>query len=102
MRSTRARCCILLAESAFWDLEINSFPGLERTLCLAGRMVKHLLRRDSAELRRLTIEALRLRLLHSRRFRIARWREFTEPVIARSGEAEPLSTRPKISVCMAT
>ena len=93
---------ILLAESAFWDLEMNSLAGLERTLRLAVRGIKHLLRRDSTELRRLTIEALRLRLLHSRRFRIARWRELTKPVIRRFGETEPLSTRPKISVCMAT
>lgn len=93
---------ILLAESAFWDLEMNRFAGLERTLRLAVRVVKHIVRRDSAELGRLTLEALRLRLFHSRRFRIARWRKLTAPVIARFGEAEPLSARPKISVCMAT
>ncbi len=93
---------ILLAESAFWDLEMNAFAGLERTLRLTIRLVKHVLRRDSQELRRLTLEALRLRLFHSRRFRIARWRELTAPLIARFGAAESLSTRPKVSVCMAT
>jgi GT2 family glycosyltransferase len=92
---------ILLAESAFWDLEMDFMAGLERTLRLAVRVVKHFLRRDSKELRRLTIEALRLRLLHSRRFRIARWRELTAPMIARFGKVEPLNSRPKISVCMA-
>ena len=93
---------ILLAESAFWDLEMNAFAGLERALRLAGRVIKHLLRGDSVELRRLTIQALRLRLFHSRRFRIARWRELTAPVIKRFKGTEPLSTRPRISVCMAT
>jgi GT2 family glycosyltransferase len=87
---------ILLAESAFWDIEMNSFAGLERTLRLTVRVAKHLLRRDSAELRGLTIEALRLRLFHSRRFRIARWRKLTALVIARFGEEKRLNTRPKI------
>ena len=93
---------ILLAESAFWDLERNAFAGMERTVRLAVRMVKHLLRRDRAELRRLTLDALRLRLFHSRRYRIARWREMTAPIIARFDKPDPRSARPKVSVCMAT
>ena len=93
---------ILLAESAFWDLEMNAFAGMERTLRLAVRMVKHLLRHDDAELRKLTFHALRLRLFYSRRHRIARWREITAPMFARFGEAKPPITRPKVSVCMAT
>lgn len=92
---------ILMAESAFWDLEMNWFAGLERTGRLAGRMVKHLLRRDSAALRRLTLHALLLRIFHSRRYRLARWRRLTAPTIARFPRPEPLSSRPKISVCMA-
>ena len=91
---------ILLAESAFWDLEMNWLAGLERTGRLAGRMVKHFLRRDSAELRRLTLRGLMLRLFHSRRYRIARWRKATAPIIARFPVTEPLGSG-RVSVCMA-
>jgi glycosyltransferase involved in cell wall biosynthesis len=58
-------------------------------------------RGDSAELRQLTLRGLSLRLFHSRRDRIARWRKATAPIIARFPTTEPLSSRPKISVCMA-
>ena len=92
---------MLLAESAFWDLEMNALAGLERTLRLAVRLIKHRLRGDSPELRRLTAGALRSRLLHSRRDRIKRWKDLTGPVIARFGIPEPIRRRTKVSVCMA-
>ncbi len=69
--SPRRHETILLAESAFW-MEMNALAGLERTLRRAGRLVKQHLRGDNLELRQLTAGALRSRLLHSRRFRIAR------------------------------
>ena len=49
---------ILLAESAFWDLEMNSLAGSERTLRLIVRMFKHSRRHDSPALRQLTHSAL--------------------------------------------
>ncbi len=92
---------ILLTESAFWDLEMNTLAGLERTVRLAGRMVKHWRRRDQAELRRLTRQALWRRLFHSRKYRIARWRQAT---VERFGDAlriHPAPARSMVSVCMA-
>jgi GT2 family glycosyltransferase len=69
---------ILLTESAFWDMEMNALAGLERTARLAGRMVKHMLRKDDAGLRKLTRQALWARLFQTRKRRIARWKEATE------------------------
>ena len=92
---------MLLAESAFWDLEMNWLAGLERTARLAGRMVKHLLRGDSVDLRRLTRHALFRRLFHSRRYRIARWRKATEAITGRFPVVKPSRSRAKVSVCMA-
>ncbi len=57
----------LLAETAFWDLRMNKAAGWERTLRLALRLVKQWLRKDSAELRRITWQALMRRLFTSRR-----------------------------------
>jgi GT2 family glycosyltransferase len=92
---------ILLAESAFWDLNMNGLAGMERTGRLLGRVVKHAIRRDSPELRRLTVQQLGRRLFRSRRYRLKLWRRLTAE---RLGEAiqTPLRTeRPMISVCMA-
>jgi glycosyltransferase involved in cell wall biosynthesis len=92
---------ILLAESAFWDMEMSTLAGLERTARLGGRLFKHWLRRDSAELRRLTFQALRLRLLHSRKYRIARWRRATAEKLKHSLDGWARPSRPMVSVCMA-
>ncbi len=91
---------ILLSESAFWDMEMNWLAGCERTLRLLLRLLKHWRRNDSLELREITWEFLRMRLLRSRRFRIARWREATkETVDLASGALR--KREPTISVCMA-
>lgn len=91
---------VLLAESAFWDLEMNPVAGFERTARLAGRLCKHLLRNDNAQLFRLTFQALLLRIFRSRRYRIARWRKATAERLDTSfhGWSPP---RAKVSVCMA-
>jgi GT2 family glycosyltransferase len=88
----------LAAESAFWDLHMNWLAGCERTMRLLLRSVRQRLRKDRADLRRVTLEFLALRLFHSRRFRLARWRA------AVAGEASHIATmeqRPRVSVCMA-
>lgn len=91
----------LLAETAFWDLRMNPVAGWERTLRLALRLVKQWIRKDSAELRRITWRALMRRLFRSRRQRIAEWMQMTEDRVAESrGEARSLDD-PKISACMA-
>jgi hypothetical protein len=92
---------ILLAESAFWDLEMNTLAGLERTARLAGRLGKHWVRGDSTELRQLTFQALWLRLFHSREFRIDRWRKATAERLTDSLDGCALPSRPMVSVCMA-
>ncbi|MGD0914314.1 MAG: glycosyltransferase [Terracidiphilus sp.] len=93
---------ILLSESAFWDMEMNGLAGLERTARLAARLIKHLLRRDSMELQRLTGQAFLMRMFRSREYRIARWREATQARLgaALKGYRKP-SDRPMVSVCMA-
>jgi glycosyltransferase involved in cell wall biosynthesis len=92
---------ILLAESAFWDLEMNFLAGWDRTLRLVVRMFKHWRRRDSPVLRQLTRRALLLRLFRSRASRIARWRQATEQRFGAVPNAVAPSSRPKVSVCMA-
>jgi len=89
----------LLAETAFWDLRMNWAAGWERTLRLMLRLVKHWLRRDSVELRRITWQALRRRLFTSKRRRIEQWLQQT----AERVRGTPLRTgrQPKASVCMA-
>ena len=93
---------ILLAESAFWDLEMNFLAGCERTLRLIVRMFKHWRRHDSQALQQLTRQALLLRLFRSRAFRIARWRQATEQRFGKVPVGLPSAIRPKVSVCMAT
>jgi glycosyltransferase involved in cell wall biosynthesis len=94
---------ILLAESAFWDLEMNTLAGLERTARLAARLVRQWRRHDRADLRRLTWNALRQRLFHSRRYRIATWRRATEARFgaALHAPAIPAASTVAVSVCMA-
>lgn len=88
----------LFAETAFWDLRMNRMAGWERTLRLMVRMVKHWMRGDSAELRRITWRALMRRLFTSRRKRIREWMEATEDRVHR---AQRPMWDPRISVCMA-
>lgn len=88
----------LLAETAFWDLRMNRFAGWERLARLMVRMVKHYVRGDSAELRRITWRALIRRLFTSRRRRIEEWMRETQD---RVRAAQPLMRDPRISVCMA-
>jgi len=88
----------LFAETAFWDLRMNWLAGLERTLRLMARMVKHWMRGDSAELRRITWTALLRRLFVSRRKRIE---EFVQATEERVRTAQRTVPAPRISVCMA-
>lgn len=88
----------LLAETAFWDLRMNWLAGWERTLRLMARMVKHWMRRDSAELRRTTWRALMRRLFTSRRRRLEEWMKVTEE---RAQKSQRPLWDPRISVCMA-
>lgn len=93
---------ILLAESAFWDYEMNNLAGLERTLRLALRYLKHLRRGDNRELRSLTLHFLWLRLFRSRKYRLALFRSAVEEHLGAALASTSLPPRaPKISVCMA-
>jgi len=89
----------LMAETAFWDLRMNRAAGWERTLRLMVRMVKHWMRGDSMELRRITWQALLRRLFTSRRKRIGEWTLATEDRV-RSAQTES-PRRSRISACMA-
>jgi glycosyltransferase involved in cell wall biosynthesis len=88
----------LFAETAFWDLRMNRMAGWERMLRLMVRMVKHWMRGDSAELRRITWRALMRRLFTPRRRRIEEWMQATEE---RARKAQRPMWDPRISVCMA-
>ena len=89
----------LFAETAFWDLRMNWLAGWERTLRLVLRMVKQLFRRDSAELRRITRQALMRRLFTSKRRRIEEWMRATQHRVLNGG-AQAFRA-PKVSACMA-
>jgi len=92
----------LLTETAFWDLHMNSLAGCERTARLALRMVRHWMRGDRSELRRITWDFLFFRIFRSKKTRLCRWRESLEqkhlPDPTFAGETK---ARPKVSVCMA-
>jgi glycosyltransferase involved in cell wall biosynthesis len=88
----------LLAETAFWDLRMSRAAGWERTLRLALRLVKQWCRKDSAELRRITWQALTRRLFTSRQKRIAEWTLATQKYSASETVSNPTL---KVSVCMA-
>ena len=92
---------VLLAESAFWDLEMNALAGLERTTRLAVRVFKHRLRADPGTLSRLTASALRARLFRSRASRIRAWREATRTRLNGILDGWLSLPRPRVSVCMA-
>jgi glycosyltransferase involved in cell wall biosynthesis len=91
----------LFAESAFWDLRMTRVAGWERTLRLALRLVKQWLRKDSAELRRITWQALMRRLITSRQRRVKEWMEATADRVSGARSAMQAATEPRISACMA-
>ncbi len=97
---TRYRA-LLAAESAFWDLYRSGLGGLERTLRLVGRWIKHLVRQDSRELRILTQQQLASRLFRSRRSRLAQWRRSCVERLRTTHEEPKQAERLKVSVCMA-
>lgn len=88
----------LLAETAFWDLRMSRAAGWERTLRLALRLVKQWWRKDSAEMRRITWQALTRRLFTSRQKRISEWSLATQKYSASETVSNPTL---KVSVCMA-
>lgn len=104
---------VLLAESAFWDLEMNRAAGFERTLRLVVRFIKHLHRKDPNELRSITQEFLKRRLFWSRGRRLRAWEGETTRLFPELKCAAPyfaagrlpesvVETRtPRVSVCMA-
>ena len=91
----------LFAETAFWDLRMNWAAGWERTLRLALRLVKHWMRKDLAELSRITWRALLRRLFTSRRRRIREWMEATAVRVQSDRSETPGAREPKVSACMA-
>ena len=91
----------LLAETAFWDLRMNRAAGWERTLRLIVRIVKQWLRGDSAELRKITRDALIRRLFTSRRRRIQEWMQSTAEQVTADIASSSGTAEPKISACMA-
>ncbi len=92
----------LLSETALWDLYMNWLAGCERTARLALRMIRHWIRGDRNDLRKVTRQFLFLRLFRSRKTRLNRWRESLgqqpQPATAFVPAAQ---SRPKVSVCMA-
>ena len=92
----------LLAETAFWDMRMNRMAGWERGLRLLLRLIKHRVRQDNMELRRITRQALLRRLFTSRPKRLEEWRRKTRERLGNSLEATGFpSRRLRISACMA-
>jgi hypothetical protein len=105
-RMSAARYRELLAtETALWDMEMNWLGGLERTIRLIGRYVRHVLNRDQPEFRRETLRALFVRLFRSKRRRHRDWQQHLIhrfPEMPISDRSRPFGSQPKVSVCMAT
>ena len=92
----------LLAESAFWDLHMNWLAGCERTARLLLRLLRHLIREDGVEFRRVTRQFLFLRLFRSRKTRLHDWGQSFVQLEQRTTNAPRSSEiRPRVSVCMA-
>jgi GT2 family glycosyltransferase len=66
-----------MAESAFWDLEMGTLAGFERTLGLVKVMFIHVLFGHDPEYRRVTFEFLKQRLFWSKKKRLEAWEEET-------------------------
>jgi len=92
---------ILLAESAFWAMEMNWLAGCERTLRLFLRMLKQWRRKDSFELRRITRDFFLMRLFRSKKVQIGRWREATRQSVGDVASGALRKRETKKSVCMA-
>jgi GT2 family glycosyltransferase len=90
---------ILAAESAFWDLNMNLLAGWERFARLVVRALRQM-RRGETELRRVTLRHLKLRLLHSRRYRLDLWKHEVASRVEDAGR--PRTRAPIVSVCMAS
>ncbi|MFZ0734886.1 MAG: glycosyltransferase, partial [Candidatus Sulfotelmatobacter sp.] len=90
----------ILTETAFWDLHMNWLAGCERTARLALRMVRHWMRGDRKELRRVTLDFLFLRIFRSKGERLRSWRESLHRLPGFALERTE-RLRPKVSVCMA-
>jgi GT2 family glycosyltransferase len=96
---------LLATEAALWDMEMNWLAGLERTIRLTGRYVRHVLNRDRREFRRETLRALFIRLFHSKKWRKRDWQQMLArrfPELPIVDKIQPPGFRPRISVCMAT
>jgi glycosyltransferase involved in cell wall biosynthesis len=92
----------LLAESAFWDLNMNRLAGLERTARLTLRLAKQCVRQDPSELRQITRNAAMARLFTSRSTRIEKWQDSVKQRLGRTLVSSSLPPRRmKVSVCMA-
>jgi GT2 family glycosyltransferase len=66
-----------LAECAFWDLEMGTLAGWERTYGLARHALRHLLFRNSPQHKGITYEFLKRRLFWSRKRRLEAWERET-------------------------
>lgn len=92
----------LLAESAFWDLNMNWLAGWERTARLTLRLAKQWVRRDPGELRQITRNAAMARLFTPRVRRIEKWKHSVRERFGKTLEPTSLPPRRmKVSVCMA-
>ena len=65
---------ILGSESAFWDSEMTLWAGLAHTVVMFRHLLGMWRRREDPALRRLVLRSIADRMVHTRRFRLARWR----------------------------
>jgi GT2 family glycosyltransferase len=68
---------MLLAESAFWDREMNALAGFERTLQLLRMTLRHVFLRKAPQHRAITREFLKRRLFWSKKRRLREWERET-------------------------
>jgi GT2 family glycosyltransferase len=93
---------ILLAEGAFWARHMNWLAAQQRIFGLVKRLAKHILNNESAELRRITLHFLGIKLFRSRAYQIELFKHSVEEHLGRKFRDTALAPRPpKISVCMA-
>ena len=81
-----------LAESAFWDLEMGTLAGMERTYRLARHSLSQFLSQGSPQHRRITYEFLKRRLFWTRKRRLRAWEEETLgrfPALSQAGRMPP-------------
>lgn len=93
---------VLLSESAFWDWNMNWLAGCERTARLGLRSARQWIRGESHELRRMSWEGFKSRLVTTREERLRHWRASTAKQIGSGLEECAFNRRQKrVSVCMA-